>query len=69
MSNVWSDEFIKELKKRETSNWLKSIGFITISLITGYKAINSAFKTGSYRGSLIIAEADNENLEVKEKEN
>lgn len=67
--NIHSEEFIKDLKKGENTNWLKAIGWMGVVLFAGYKSIDSAFKVGMFRGSNIVAEMDNANYAIEEEEN
>lgn len=68
--NIYSEDFIKNLKKEGNTNWLKGIGWMTVVLFAGYKSINSAFKCGMKRGAGIVAEVTNEDyaIEIEEEE-
>lgn len=66
--NIYSDDFIKDLKKEENTNWLKTIGWMAVVLFAGYKSIDSAFKVGMHRGGKIVAEATNDNYAIEEDE-
>lgn len=67
--NIHSDDFIKDLKKGENTNWLKAMGWIGVALFAGYKSIDSAFKVGMFRGSGIVTEMDNNNYAIEDDEN
>lgn len=66
--NIHSEEFLKDLKKGENTNWLKAIGWMGITLFAGYKSIDSAFKVGMFKGSGVVAEMDNTNYAIEEDE-